>query len=151
MSTPLTLEFDLHIDRHRRGRKVLREGVAPPPTPARLPRVAKLLALAHRLDGQLRAGVFTSYAQIAAAGHVSRARLSQIMALLHLAPDIQEALLFLPRIERGRAPIILADLLPIAMEWEWRRQRRLWKALGYQAAVAAPGPVPEERTSQTDR
>jgi len=46
-----------------------------------------------------------------------------------LAPDIQEALLFLPRTESGRDRIILADLQPIASTPDWRRQRRLWARL----------------------
>jgi hypothetical protein len=46
---------------------------------------------------------------------------------LYLAPDIQKAVLFLPRTERGRAPVILADLLPIASTLDWRKQRRMWQ------------------------
>ncbi len=129
MKMPLTVELDLHIDRLKRGQKELREGAAPPPAPARVPRVAKLLALAHRFQGLIRAGEFTDYAEIAAVGHVTRARLSQIMSLLNLAPDIQEALLFLPRVVRGRDPIILAELMPIARELEWKRQRRMLNTL----------------------
>ena len=44
------------------------------------------------------------YAALARLGHVSRARVSQVMALLSLAPDLQEAVLFLPRTVRGRDP-----------------------------------------------
>jgi hypothetical protein len=62
-------------------------------------------------------------------GHVTRARVSQIVNLLSLAPDIQEALLFLPPTQRGRDPIILADLQPIAATFDWRKQRRLWRQL----------------------
>jgi len=62
-------------------------------------------------------------------GHVTRARISQILNLLHLAPDIQEALLFLPPTVRGRDAIILADLMPIAAAVDWRKQRRLWRRL----------------------
>jgi hypothetical protein len=49
--------------------------------------------------------------------------------LLYLAPDIQEALLFLPPTQRGRDPIILADLIPITAAFNWRKQRRLWRQL----------------------
>jgi len=62
-------------------------------------------------------------------GQVTRARISQIVSLLHLAPDIQEALLFLPPTVRGRDPILLADLMPIAACIDWRKQRRLWRQL----------------------
>ena len=51
------------------------------------------------------------------------------MSLLHLAPDIQEAILFLPATERGRDAVILADLLPIALMLDWSKQRRMWEQL----------------------
>ena len=57
---------------------------------------------------------------------MTRARVSQIMSLLHLAPDIQEALLFLPKVERDRDPLVLRDLLPIAATPDWKRQRAAW-------------------------
>ena len=53
-------------------------------------------------------------AELACTAHVSPARIRQIMNLLMLAPDIQEAILFLPRVERGRDPIRLQQLQPIA-------------------------------------
>ena len=55
-----------------------------------------------------------SYAERARLGHVTPAWVSQVMSLLQPAPDIHEAALFLPRIERGRDPIILRDLLSMA-------------------------------------
>ena len=42
------------------------------------------------------------------------ARITQIMNLLNLAPDIQEALLFLPHTLKGRDSIRERDLRPIA-------------------------------------
>ena len=97
--------------------------------PGRVPRVARLLALAHRLDWLLRAGVVKDYAEASRLGHATRARISQIMSLSYLAPDIQEQILFLLRIERGRDPVILHDLLPIAATADWAKQRRLWRRL----------------------
>jgi hypothetical protein len=44
---------------------------------------------------------------------------------LYLGPDIQEGLLFQPPDERGRDPVVLRDVLPIATEADWRAQRRL--------------------------
>jgi hypothetical protein len=49
------------------------------------------------------------------------------MSLLQLASDIQEQLLFLTRIERGREPIQEHELRQIAAVPDWRKQRRLWK------------------------
>jgi hypothetical protein len=87
------------------------------------------MALALRLDELVRMGQVANYSALAALGHVTRARICQIMNLLHLAPDIQEALLFLPPTVRGRDTIILADLMPIAAAFDWRKQRRLWRKL----------------------
>jgi hypothetical protein len=84
------------------------------------------MALALRFDDLLRAGEIASYAELARLGHVTRARVCQILNLVYLAPDLQEALLFLPRTQRGRDPIILADLQPIAARLDWRKQRRRW-------------------------
>ena len=49
------------------------------------------------------------------------------MNLLQLAPEIQEALLFLPRTVKGRDPIREHHVRPIAATLDWRKQRRLWK------------------------
>jgi hypothetical protein len=111
-----------------------RRGVAPSEEkpslpPGRVPRVARLMALALRLDELVRTGQILNYTQLASVGHVTRARISQIVNLIHLAPDIQEALLFLPPTVRGRDAIILADLMPIAAACDWRKQRRLWRQL----------------------
>jgi hypothetical protein len=51
------------------------------------------------------------------------------MNLVNLAPDIQEAILFLPRTEHGCDPIHLRLLQPIASTIDWKKQRRLWKEL----------------------
>jgi len=61
--------------------------------PVRLPRITKMMALAIRLDYLITSGQFTDQAELARVGHVSRARLTQIMDLNLLAPDIQEEIL----------------------------------------------------------
>jgi hypothetical protein len=130
--TPLTIECDVHFSRKGRGsRKVLENGPAPyrPPVPGRVPRVARLMALAIRCEAMLREGTLQNYSEIASLGHVTRARISQIMNLLNLAPDIQESVLGLPRTECGGDPIILAQLQPIASTADWRKQRRMWTEL----------------------
>ena len=87
------------------------------------------MALALRLDALVRTGQVASYSALATLGHVTRARISQILNPIQLAPDHQEALLFLPPTVRGRDPILLADLMPIAAAFDWRKQRRLWREL----------------------
>jgi hypothetical protein len=131
MSTTLTIELPVHFQRCGQGsRKELRSGTEAPPLPrGRVPRVARLMALALRLDELVRSGQIGTYSELAALGQVTRARICQIVNLIHLAPDIQEALLFLPPTVRGRDPILLADLMPIASAFDWRKQRRLWRQL----------------------
>jgi len=55
--------------------------------------------------------------------------MTQIMSLLQLAPDIQEALLFLPAVESGDDVVTERELRPIAGEVDWGRQERMWKAV----------------------
>ena len=133
MSNSITIACQVHFQGRGSGGR-LRVHAGPPPKPVtcepgRVPRVARLMALALRLDERLRRGDIASYAEVAELGHVTRARVSQIMNLLNLAPDIQEAVLFLPRTQRGRDPIIVRDLQPIASIADWRKQRVLWQQL----------------------
>ena len=132
MTTPLTIEREVHFQRRRHGRKELRDGAAPACAslpPGRVPRVARLLALAHRFHELLRGGAVKDFAELARLGRVTRARISQVMNLLNLAPAIQEEILFLARTEHGRDAIILADLQPIASVTSWPEQRRMWAQL----------------------
>ena len=130
MTTPLSVECEVHFHRPRKGRKELRVGAQPVPgPPGRTPRVARFMALALRLERLMRTGAVRDYAELARLGHVTRARVTQVMNLLQLATNIQEAILFLPRTERGRDPIILRQLQPIASNLDWEKQRRMWGAL----------------------
>jgi hypothetical protein len=105
-------------------------GRPPGPLPVgRVPRIARLLALAHRFDYLLRQQGIANYAALARLGHVSRARISQITNLVHLAPDIQEAILFLPLTVRGRDGVRLRQLQAITQVLDWSRQRALWQQL----------------------
>lgn len=107
-------------------RKEVREGEPVASPPGRVPRVAKLMALAIRFDQFIRNGVVADYAELARLGSVSRARLSQIMNLLNLAPDIQEAILFLPRVESGKDTITERELRAVVREVDWGRQREVF-------------------------
>jgi hypothetical protein len=122
----LTVEGTIHFAR-KGAAKELRVGPAPtPPEPGRVPRVARLMALAIRFDRFVRDGVVTDYAELARLGHVSRARVTQIMNLLHLAPDIQEAILFLPKVEKGRDPSCCAIFRRLPTLADWKKQRKMW-------------------------
>jgi hypothetical protein len=131
--SPRTIECPLPGRRGGRGRPRPSNHAPAEPRPTRpagrVPRVSRLMALALRFQGLLQQGLIADYATLARLGQVSRARVSQIMNLLVLAPDIQEALLFLPRTEEGRDRIHLGQLQPLAAVLDWRQQRRLWQQL----------------------
>jgi hypothetical protein len=133
MNTPaLTFASNFHVNRGGHGRLELRpkSPVAPPDVPTgRVPRIARLMALALRFDEMLRLGEVKDLAELARVGHVTRARATQILNLTLLAPDIQETILFLPRVEAGRDTIKEWQVRPVAAEPVWARQRRMWRTL----------------------
>lgn len=119
------------LDRGRCGQRVLEthqqvEAAVAPPS-GRVPRLSRLMALAIRFDQLLRDGVVADYAELARLSHVTRARITQIMNLLNLAPDIEEAILHLPLVASGRDPIREHAIRPIAATLDWRKQRRMWR------------------------
>jgi hypothetical protein len=127
MSSTLTIHRQISFTKRARGHRSLGEGASKSLSPpGRVPRVARLMALAIRFDGLLRDGVVADQAKLARLGHVTRARMAQIMNLLNLAPDIQEEILFLPMVETGRSRITERDLRPVAAEPNWRKQRWMW-------------------------
>ena len=67
MSTTLTIELPVHFHRCGHGsRKEMRSGVATAPgPPGRVPRVARLMALALRLDELVRTGQIASFSALA--------------------------------------------------------------------------------------
>lgn len=133
----ITVACKVHFKAGVRGRRRLRQGEAPvPPTvePGHVPRLARLMALAIHFDGLIRKGAVRDYADLARLGHVTRARATQIMNLLNLAPDIQEEILFLPRTPSGRDPISERQMRVITAEPDWRKQRELWHRRAVQSA-----------------
>ena len=90
-----------------------------------IPRIARLMALALRFDGLLRKKTIRDYAELARLGRVTRARMTQIMKLLNLAPDIQEQILFLPNIPGLNE----RNLRPLVSRIDWDEQRRLFRKI----------------------
>src|SRR5262245_21972611 len=123
--SPQIVECSLATKRPRR------EANWPPPcarqvTSGRVPRIARLMALALRFEELVRSGVVRDYAELARLGQVSRARMTQIMNLLHLAPDIQEQILFLPPLGRGRDWLGVDQIHRLTAVLDWPTQRRNW-------------------------
>ena len=117
-----TVEFGI---RRRRGRKNQVARRPSEPAGGSIPRIARLLALAIRLEGLIREQTIPDYAAVARRGRVTRARMTQIMKLLDLAPDLQEQILFLPPLPRLNE----RNLRPIVSRIDWHEQRRLFQEL----------------------
>ncbi|TWT44970.1 hypothetical protein RAS1_13900 [Phycisphaerae bacterium RAS1] len=101
-----------------------------PPVPAgRVPRVSRLMALAIHFDRLIREGKVADLSELARLAHVTQPRMTQIMNLNHLAPDIQEQLLFLPAVTTGRGAIGERHLRPLASAVSWSKQRRQWRSI----------------------
>ena len=120
------VEFQVHFRTGQYGRKHLREGVCPNESsrPSEgLPRLTRLLALAHRWNRLIDEGVITDYTEIARVMALSRARVTQIMDLLYLAPQIQEDILsdkiVRPVSERAARALIRVP--------EWTMQCMAWR------------------------
>jgi hypothetical protein len=109
---------------HRRG-----DGELAAHSPGHVPRISRLMALAIRFDQLICDGVVADQAELARLGHLSRARLTQIMDLLNLAPDIQEQLLIQTSLRIAYDTVSERLLRPVAAEPSWRKQRQLWDHL----------------------
>ena len=126
--TTVTKQIHFAIQ-HRR--KVAMPGLAPDTRgpEGRVPRVARLMALAIRFDRLLSDGVVGDLTELARLAHVTQPRMTQVMNLLHLAPDIQEDILHLPPIKVGKDRMTERDLRPITRLRGWREQRSHWADL----------------------
>jgi hypothetical protein len=68
-----------------------REQCDDPEMPGGQPRITRLMALAIRCDELLRTGKVRDLEHLAIIGNVSQPRISQILSLTMLAPDIHES------------------------------------------------------------
>ena len=92
-----------------------------------IPRISRLMALAIKFQDIVDRGEVHDYADLARLGFVTRARLTQIMNLLLLAPDIQEEILELG--SATRAPIVSERHVRSVVKFIlWKRQRQAWKS-----------------------
>jgi len=123
----MTDESTIHFKAAHAGRKKLRTGPVPAPksSPARIPRISRLMALAIHFDGLIRKGIVCDYADLARLGGVTRARITQIMNLLNLAPETQERLLFLPGATEGRDAVTEREMRRVCDVPLWEKQMRI--------------------------
>ena len=136
MSNPVRLDFQISIQQRGKGaKKQFVEGkskVSESDVPTgRVPRISRFMALAIHYENLIREGHVSDFAELARLGHVTRARVTQIMNLRLLAPDIQEQLLFLPLTQKGSDQLHLLQLQRVTAEFTWVQQRILWESNGF--------------------
>ena len=122
MSTVGTREVvgELHRVRHKRQKRF---AATPSPGPLHRPaRVAITLAFAHKIRQAILSGEIQDQADAARKFGLTRARLSQIVDLTNLAPDLQEEILFLEAID-GREPLSERELRGVVRVAVWAEQR----------------------------
>jgi hypothetical protein len=128
MNSGIAVTRQFHVGR---GRNRCRDGCTDARTklvPQNVPRISRLMAIAIYLDQLVRDGTVKDQAELARLGHVSRARLTQIMNLLNLAPEFQNELLKLEPLSQGRDRMTERFLRVIVAEPNWRKQRRMWSS-----------------------
>ena len=131
----ITVKRKLNVHIVARGRKTIRphdansDNSSKPKPPARIPRIARLMALAIHYQEMLRTGEANDMIELSRRAKVSQPRMSQIMALNLLAPDIQTALLDLPPQSKGKPFLHEKRIRPITAMLEWTEQRVAWQQI----------------------
>jgi DNA invertase Pin-like site-specific DNA recombinase len=97
-----------------------------------VPRISRLLALALKMEQMIQEGTAKNYSELAHLGQVSAARITQVMNLLHLAPDIQEEILFGNTPEDRLREAAIRKLSGVVL---WSKQRDRWHELLAAASV----------------
>jgi hypothetical protein len=122
-------EYTVSFTKVQHGQRKIEEGDVSTNLPqpvGRVPRVARILALAHHFDKLIDQGVVKDYADIARLTQLSRARVAQIMTLKFLAPSIQEEIAWLPN-SFGKDKVQEKAVRKIAMIADWDEQVKYWQ------------------------
>jgi hypothetical protein len=128
MTTEKIITGTLHRVQRGHGRGFV---ATPPPVVARAvrpARVAVMLALAHKIAAAIAVGRLQDQADAARRLELTRARVTQLLALLALAPDVQEQVLFLESVD-GIEPLTERALRRAVRSWSWEAQRAIYRSL----------------------
>lgn len=126
-NSTVEIQFRLHATGRSLGGPGLSD--ARPPGNGRLPRVTQVMALAIQFQDMIQRGEVRDYADLARLGCLTRERMSQIMELVWLAPDIQQEILEFPPSGGARFPISEVAVRRIASPLSWSEQRHAWQTL----------------------
>jgi len=107
-----------------------RRGKLKPPKEPKTPRVVEFLRKAIEWKALLESGQIATQADIACQEGITRARVTQVMGMLRLAPEIRENILSIPN-TIPRLPVTERVLRPIATITDYHDQiREFHKLLG---------------------
>jgi len=120
------IQFHLHATVPRAGKT--RPNDSPSSGHGRPPRVTEVMALAIQFQDMIERHEVRNYADMARFGCLTRERMSQIMELVWLAPDIQAEILKFPP-TATRFPISEVAARKIAGLLAWDEQRHQWQRL----------------------
>ena len=122
MSTRGVRVMDGELHRIRQGRRKRFVAILSQDPMHHPARVAVTLALAHKIRQGILSGEIQNQADAARKLGLTRARLSQILEMTNLAPDLQEEILFLEAID-GREPSSERALRGVVRVTAWDEQR----------------------------
>jgi len=126
-SSTVEIQFRLHAPARVRGRTASSEAL--PSGNGRPPRITQVLALAIQFQDMINRGEARDYADLARLGCVTRERMSQIMELVWLAPDIQREILEFRSLSGARFPVSEVAVRKIAGLLSWQDQKVAWREL----------------------
>jgi hypothetical protein len=95
----------------------------------KLPRITHTVARAILFEQAITKGEAADFADLARLTGTTRERVSQVMKMMWLAPDIQEEILRLPPARRGTFTVTVPEIAVIADAVMWAEQRELWQKL----------------------
>ena len=125
-----TIHVEVTIPVRQRRRETSQNGepgaVSKPEGRPQSPRITRLMALAIKFQDMVDRGEVRDYADLASLGYVSRARVTQIMNLLLLAPDIQEEILGLDSLAARTSIVAERHARSLVRIVAWEQQRREW-------------------------
>jgi len=121
------VETVIPVTRRERARPGAKKAAPAESATPKIPRLTRLMALAIKFQDMIDRGEVKDYAEIAELGYVTRARVTQIMNLTLLAPDIQEEII--QGSEQTGTHAHERVLRRIARHPGWKDQRRGWEAL----------------------
>jgi len=127
MTGKLTVSRKFYIAREGLGRKRFREGEEAAKPAGRVQRVSRVMALAIECDRLISGGMIKNQSELAHYAQVTTARMTHIMWLTNLAPEIQEAILFLPLVDSGPDTVKEIEVRRIARVLDWGVQRGMWR------------------------